>query len=333
VKHVVIDEEARSWDIRPPGRLAEMQDAARRDAARFLLADGVRQDVACPACESAGVAREYVKEGFRYATCAECATVYASPRPGLEALRRYYRESDAAAARLRYLAESEAQEGRSEVNWARARWMCRLMDEAGPRTDRTLLDMYGRYPSLLTELATLGCFSSISSYRPDVPPPGTGDDHDAKLPGNLAAVSLFEHLEHAHEPAARLAEIAEAMRAGGMLFVTTRSSSGFDLQLLGEFAPYIFPPEHLNLLSVEGVSRLLDRTGFDIVELSTPGQLDVEFVGETLRQTRGAVTDPFWRYFFDHRDAEARQDLQYFLQKHRLSSHLRIAARKRGSSQ
>jgi hypothetical protein len=331
VKHVVIDEGMRGSDIRPPALLAEMREMAQRDSAEFLLDAEVQESVCCPGCGGCESSGGYIKNSFHYLTCSGCDSVYVSPRPTSAALHAYYQDSGAARARRRYLAESEEKEGRSDVLWARARWICRLMDEAGPAGDRVLVDVYGRYPSLLTELEKLGCFKEIRSYRSEVKPVAKFTGSGEELPAGAAAVTMFEHLEHSHDPYARLSETAGMLVEGGMLFMTARSASGFDIQLLREHAPYIFPPEHLNLLSVEGVRTLLDRTGFDVVELSTPGQLDVEFVSEALEESPGIISDPFWRYFFGSRDEEAKQDLQYFLQKHRLSSHLRIAAQKRRS--
>lgn len=87
-------------------------------------------------------------------------------------------------------------------------------------------------------------------------------------------------------------------------------------------------PEHLNLLSIEGIKILLEGAGFRLLELSTPGQLDVELV---LRATADDPTIPvprFVRYFMENRGIETHADFQSFLQKNRLSSHVRIAAQK-----
>ncbi len=100
------------------------------------------------------------------------------------------------------------------------------------------------------------------------------------------------------------------------------------MQVLWDKAPYIFVPEHLNLLSIEGIKLLVERLGLELVEVSTPGQLDLEFV------TRAAEADPtialprFVKYLIEQRDPLAHADFQEYLQKHRLSSHVRVAARK-----
>jgi hypothetical protein len=114
--------------------------------------------------------------------------------------------------------------------------------------------------------------------------------------------------------------------AGGFLVVTARSGSGFDVQVLWENAD-VTPLEHLNLISVEGLQTALPRSGFEILEFSTPGQLDVQVV-ERLRKERGAVLPRFLEYLLSHRDALCHEKFQDFIQEQRLSSHLRLIARK-----
>ena len=120
----------------------------------------------------------------------------------------------------------------------------------------------------------------------------------------------------------------DLLAPGGLLFLTTRTCSGFDLQVLGEHAAYIFVPEHLNLLSVEGLETLTRRAGLELIELSTPGQLDLQLVQAARAADPALPLPPFIDYLLNQRDALAHEDFQAFLQKHRLSSHVRLAARK-----
>jgi len=65
-----------------------------------------------------------------------------------------------------------------------------------------------------------------------------------------------------------------------------------------------------------------------LLELSTPGQLDVELVQHALQADPSISVPGFVRYLLHERDALAHADFQAFLQKHRLSSHVRVAAKK-----
>ena len=73
---------------------------------------------------------------------------------------------------------------------------------------------------------------------------------------------------------------------------------------------------------------LLTATGYDVVEISTPGQLDVQMIERMLEEQPDVEVPRFVRYFLAHRDRRAKRSLQQFLQENRLSSHLRLVARK-----
>jgi hypothetical protein len=118
------------------------------------------------------------------------------------------------------------------------------------------------------------------------------------------------------------------MAPDGLLLLTTRSGSGFDLSILEGHARYLFVPEHLNLLSLAGLERLMERAGFELLELSTPGELDIGLVRDSLLRDPSIPVPEFVRLLVEHRDEVAHRDFQEFLQKHRLSSHVRLAARR-----
>ncbi|OPZ05015.1 MAG: hypothetical protein BWZ10_03098 [candidate division BRC1 bacterium ADurb.BinA364] len=210
-----------------------------------------------------------------------------------------------------------------------------MTDEAGLDRPRAYCDLGTNYPLLFAEIGKLGVFDSMFSCSPV---PGLEDScarYGAQVvaapPDGLAAASAFEQLEHVFSPLDYLRGIHRALAGGGLLFLTTRTISGFDLQMLWGHSPYIYAPEHLNLLSVEGIARLLERAGFEMHELSTPGQLDVELAKAAAEGDPAIPIPPFFRYVLSRRGRETLEDWQAFLQKHRLSSHARLAAVKRPS--
>jgi hypothetical protein len=73
----------------------------------------------------------------------------------------------------------------------------------------------------------------------------------------------------------------------------------------------------------------VERAGLELVELSTPGQLDLQLVKHASEQDPSIQLPSFVRHLIDHRDRLAHDDFQAFLQKHRLSSHVRVAAKKK----
>jgi SAM-dependent methyltransferase len=247
----------------------------------------------------------------------------------VDAVSRFYATTEAGRLRTKYF-QAAGQERLNHVVRSRVDWVANYV--AGARPDNVrLLDVGTLYPSFLAELRNQGVAGACDSLDP---PEGLETDARAAgaqvgTPPTIASVDVvtaFEQLEHQSDPGAFLRRLKGVLKPGGWLFATTRSISGLDLQVLWDKAPYIFVPEHLNLLSVEGLTTLFEAAGFAIVELSTPGQLDVELI-ERSAQDFDIPLPRMLRYLFRHRGDECRADLQELLQRHRLSSHVRIAAR------
>jgi len=123
--------------------------------------------------------------------------------------------------------------------------------------------------------------------------------------------------------------LERAMVPGGLCFLTTISISGFDLQVLWEKSHSIFPPDRMNAFSIQGLTALVERHGFECIELSTPGILDVQIVASALRENPQLELPRFVKYLLTNRDAEAQQSFQEFLQMNRMSSFVRAVLRKK----
>ncbi|MFM1919998.1 MAG: hypothetical protein RLZZ303_1632 [Candidatus Hydrogenedentota bacterium] len=331
MKRVVLSSGLREADIRPPALMSEFRRLSIRDAEQYLGGGAALEPVACPACGVDEPAPAFERQGFTYQRCGRCASLYVSPRPPAEALARYYAESEASKFRVEHFSRDTAKARRHHLLCSHADWMGQLSDEAGPEGGGAYADIESYSPEIFEEVARLAEFSALYAVDPLLPPDPALKVNccaDWRLPAPLAAVSAFEKIEHQHDPLRLLLRMKDLLAPGGLLFLTTRTSSGFDLQVLGEHAAYIFVPEHLNLLSVEGLETLTRRAGLELIELSTPGQLDLQLVQAARAADPALPLPPFIDYLLNHRDALAHEDFQAFLQKHRLSSHVRLAARK-----
>jgi hypothetical protein len=325
MKHVVMTSETRASDIRPPELLRRFRELTVAEADRCFPVDS-RVDVPCPACGSEAGEAAFDRHGFTYRRCAACRSLYVSPRPTTEAIGAYYQDSEASAFRKEYLT-AETPERRAILR-ERALWIGRIVDETHEAAAGVFADFGTIYPHFVEEVTGLGLFTEVQSVDPS--PAAHLSILRAKArvvnpePGSLSAVSAFEQLEHQGSPRAFLERIFQSLEPAGVLFLTSRTCDGFDLQVLQEHAGYIFVPEHLNLLSIAGVTRLLEEVGFRVLEMSTPGHLDVELVLQAIQEDP-SVAPPFLHHLLGSSE-DARADLQQLLQRHRLSSHLRIAA-------
>jgi len=337
MNHVVVTQEMHEADIRPPTLLSEFKRLSVQDAKRFFGDPATLVEVPPPSSEDGASTFAFEKDGFRYMQAAECGSLYVSPRPTKDALADYYRNSRASAYRVEHYAKETAEARRLHLLRSHANWMGRLYDEHGNAAAKSYVDIGTNSPAIFDEVRRLGLFDQLYSLNP-LP----GLESECKAHGvtvihepirDAGAVTAFQQLESQFSPLDLVKTACDMLAVGGLFFMTTRTISGFDLQMLWDKTPYIFVPEHLNLLSIEGMKRLIARAGLHTVELSTPGQLDVELVAHAARNDAGIHLPRFIQYLLDERDDLAHDDFQEFLQKHRLSSHVRVAAvRREGAS-
>ena len=85
-------------------------------------------------------------------------------------------------------------------------------------------------------------------------------------------VTLWDTIEHLKRPDLFVEKIACDVRHGGHIALTTSDIDSLNARLRGWHWRMIHPPTHLHYFSVRSISRLLDKSGFDLVHVSHPGQ-------------------------------------------------------------
>jgi SAM-dependent methyltransferase len=141
-------------------------------------------------------------------------------------------------------------------------------------------------------------------------------------------VFALDVLPRAADTEGLLGSIHDALVPGGLALFTTVSASGFDVRALWERAPNLYPPDRINLLSVEGLTAAFARAGFELLEFSTPGAFDVHAVRRAINADPEGASDRFIHHFVRHSSSDTLHRFQDFLQEHRLSSFARLVIRR-----
>lgn len=139
-------------------------------------------------------------------------------------------------------------------------------------------------------------------------------------------ILYMDNLQCTVNPLADIKSVIQNLRPGGLLFLGTRIGTGFDILALREHAK-IFPYEHSFLPSVSVLEKLLINAGLDVLEIATPGRLDVPYV--IANKDKIPEQEYFIKYLIENGNKTVFQELQRFLQKNHLSSYAQIVARRR----
>ena len=81
---------------------------------------------------------------------------------------------------------------------------------------------------------------------------------------------------------------------------------------------------HLNFFNPKSIKILLERVGLKVLEISTPGKLDIDIIANNIDK----VKDKFWKNFIKYTYEDEKIKMQEFLSNNGFSSHMMIVCKK-----
>lgn len=334
----IIKEKLSEKELRPEELLKGQEAAFRRDIERLKARYSEFVKMPCPACESAQHEFTLEKFEFRYVTCKECGTIYMSPRPSEAVMSDYYANSE----NYRYWADHifPASESSRREKIHRP-WLGRVINYCDRYSipKEILLEVgpgFGTFASLAQES---GLFKKVVAVEPTPEMAKACSERGVDVINKRVedigneieqadVVVSFEVIEHLFKPRKFIRLCMERIRTGGLLVLSCPNGQGFDISLLGNKSLAI-DPEHVNLFNPVSLSLLVHDCGFEVMEVSTPGRLDAEFVHTAIENGEFQVDNPFLKRVLVDEWERLGWPFQQFLSENRLSSHMWMAARKR----
>jgi SAM-dependent methyltransferase len=335
-----------------PLREDQIRADALKDGQAAALAHDIRYlherraqfvEVSCPACgggdRDAGAV--FTKHPHTYHRCAGCETVYVSPRPPAAVLGEFYAQSPNYAYWNTHIFPASEGVRRARIFRPRAERMRDIVSRHLTGAAPTVVEVGAGFGTFAEEVRALGYAARMVVVEPtpdlaatcrargleviERPVEAISDAELAAI--GATVVASFECIEHLFDPGAFVRSCARLLPPGGLLVLTCPSAAGFDIALLQAESDAV-DHEHLNYFTPKSLGGLLDRCGFDVLEVATPGLLDVELVRKKVLAGRVSLAgQPFLeRVVMDPALGDA---LQAFLRDHGLSSHLWMVGRKR----
>ena len=291
--------------------------------------------IACPACDGKVVKNELEKNGFEYVSCKNCATLFVSPRPSFEELRDFYSESPSTSFWVSKFFKPVMEIRRKKIFIPRAKYISKILRSKRRYIIGDIGAGFGLFLEELRKISPAGDYVAIEPSREMIDiceKKGLRVRHSclenvSGMDGQFDLLTAFEMIEHLYDPVIFLKKVHSLLRPGGHIFFTVLNGKGFDVLLLWEKSKMIIPPLHLNLFNPKSIRCLLERIGFEIIEISTPGKLDWDIV-EGMIKSEGVVPDRFWMTLAQESDSRCKVELQDWISRNNLSSHMRVLAKK-----
>ncbi|PCJ20674.1 MAG: hypothetical protein COB02_03875 [Candidatus Cloacimonadota bacterium] len=318
-------------EIRPKAIFDEYLRLAKIDIDSFFK-DCEMLEIDCPSCNNKGQF-SFKKHDFNYDFCKVCKNLYVNPRPIREAFDSYYSDSPSTKYWADVFYKSTA-EARKEKLWKpKAKMILSMLNQPKQISFVDIGGGYGVFAELMKEehgfdthiIEPNQYLAQICREKGFKVSQSTIETLDKKEISNekncFVCFELFEHLYDVRE---FLEKILDLMNSGDSFIFTTLSSTGADILALWENSKSVYPPHHLNFLNPKSVKKLLNYVGYTDVEVTTPGKLDVDIMVNSLSDLK----DRFFATQLDIMDDSERVELQNYLSKNKLSSHMMIYCKK-----
>jgi 2-polyprenyl-3-methyl-5-hydroxy-6-metoxy-1,4-benzoquinol methylase len=328
----------RESEIRPDHLMEEQSRRFQADIARLLERRGEFVQVACPACGSESPRPAFQKYTLDYVVCSGCETVYMSPRPSPSLLETYYLTSENYVYWNKHIFPASESARREKLFRPRATRVAEICRRYGVAT-RTLLEVGAGFGTFCEEMRRIGAFEQVIAVEPN---PGLAEscrrrgidviekpiEHVALEQGHVDVITSFEVIEHLFCPRDCVEQCARLLQPGGMFIATCPNVQGFDIVVLRELSASI-DIEHLNYFHPESLSLLVRSSGFDVLEVQTPGKLDAELVRKKALAGEFDLGDQrFLKQILIDKWEQVGEAFQEFLAGSQLSSHMWLVARK-----
>ena len=242
---------------------------------------------------------------YGVAECKTCLTQYVDPCPSLEALTYYYNECKSNGL-FNDLVRNRHKSGHNILS-DRVNFILKLIqNNFKDRDSINILEIGCGSGIFLSELKNQ-CSKTVQDINLiytgiDIDRTAISKNVDPTL--NLIATSAedfatsseqkfdlvlhFELIEHLQDPHTFMRSVRNLLTENGLQHFLTPNANGFDNRALGynAFRPLahgIFPPMHLQAFTPQNIMHFAIRSGFQLLQVDTPGEFDVDIVKTFLR--------------------------------------------------
>jgi hypothetical protein len=276
----------------------------------------------CPICGSSRTEILFKKWGHQYAICPAYWSISIASMPKEDQLFHYFHDSKLSRFRASKEVQDITTKNRKELWEGQFEWIEGRISRYMGNDKYNVVDWGSKSTGWIDCLRSAGFVKNV--YAVETLPPIT-DNERLDEPADI--ILLVDALQRQHDPLQLFNRIVSRIKRGGLLCITCRAGTGLDILSLKSASESIFAFDHLILPSPEEIKFLLEKTGFEVLEVTTPGLLDMEYI----KKSKSIIPHDqhFLRYILNRNDEDLLHRMQLFLQRNNLSSHLRCIAKKK----
>lgn len=325
--------------IRPLGLVKKQKKFLLHDIKRLQSKSNYFIFVNCPGCNSRKFKLIFSKNKFRYVECQKCKTFFMNPRPAPKILEWFYKESVNYKFWNDFIFPASENARREKIIIPRIDKLLDLMKKYNLNRN-SLIEIGSGFGTFAYELSKRNLFKKIVCVEPTPSLASSCRKRNLEVIESpiekvkLSKIDLFdiavsfEVIEHLFSPSKFIGSINKLLKPKGAILIVCPNGQGFDVQVLGKASDTV-DHEHLNYFNIESLSLLLIKSGFSILECSTPGRLDADIVRNKILSRKFSISQQSFLKKILLEDWERLgENFQDFLIQNLLSSNMWILARK-----
>ena len=324
-------------DIRPEGLNNIVLGLHKKDVSDLLKFRKSFVLTNCPACNFSRYKKLFTKNNFVFVRCLNCETIFLNPRPTVKMLLSYYSSGRSNKFWNGKIFPASETSRRINIFRPRAKMIASLCKTLKMNAG-VLADVGAGFGTFCEEIKKFNIFKDIVAVEPghDLAETIRGKgfvvyekpiEHVKGLKADI--ITNFELIEHLFRPDDFIRVCNKSLIKGGYIIMTTPNALGFDMSLLGKKSDHISGPDHLNLFNPKSITLLLEKNGFEVKLIKTPGKLDAEIVrNKILKGELDISSNVFIRQVLIDRWGDLGKKFQKFISSNNLSSHMLIVARR-----
>jgi SAM-dependent methyltransferase len=251
------------------------------------------ETISCPYCQGVQSDLWGEENGYAAVQCRSCGLVFVNPRPTLaaidEAVRLGMHPTEQGTLDVNWFSERQSQQ---QVRGMTARLLKLFSREQLTREPLRWLDVGAGYGELLLALAGIaGQQAGLIGVEPSLPKRDKAREMGVQMvesvmdvDGAFDYLSLINVFSHLPDPAGFLADITGRLAPRGELLLVT--GNGGDVRR-SDYPDPLYLPDHLIFAGEKHVSGILERAGFEIVQIKRYRQ----FLPEKRRTLRSIMVN------------------------------------------
>lgn len=293
-------------------------------------------EIDCPCCLKNNADVVFYKYGYTHKKCKECDTLFVSPRPTQEMLFEYYSFYESPNS-WNELLISTNNERKYLQHIPRVEKLESIINNSN-NDKKVFVDLGAGNGNFAKAVQEANIFEEVIAS--DI---AEGCIEACKKQGlktkkctvthfkesSIDCITFNDLIEHVFSPFEFLFDCYSRLKENGILMLSTPNGEGFDFKILKDKTENIVPPEHIQYLNPRSMEMILKKIGFEVIDISTPGILDVEIIKrQTIQNNLDLCNNEFINFLYKLEDNNIEMNFQEFLQKSNLSSHMLVFARK-----